>query len=165
MSGTPIRRVVLATNPEGRSYVAHDGPAPVVHVLGAEGHRVTEIWGSDDALPSVDPADPTPARTELDTDLDAGVLRFRVCDFPAATSLPPLMHSTTSIEYTTVLSGSVRLLLEEGSVDVHAGDTIVQLGNLHAWEIIGPEPCRLAFVSIGLGEAPEPGPGAATASG
>ena len=49
------------------SRVLHDGPAPVVHDLGA-GYGVTELWGSDTVPTPTDGVDETPKRSGVDTD-------------------------------------------------------------------------------------------------
>ena len=60
----------------------------------------------------------------------------------------PSMHTTDSIDYGVVISGSITLELDDGaSVVLNAGDVYVQNGTRHAWRV--HEPCRIAVVLIG----------------
>ena len=60
----------------------------------------------------------------------------------------PSMHTTDSIDYGVVMSGSITLELDDGaSVVLNAGDVYVQNGTRHAWRV--HEPCRIAVVLIG----------------
>lgn len=64
----------------------------------------------------------------------------------------PSMHTTDSIDYGVVISGSITLELDDGeSVLLRAGDVYVQNGTRHAWRV--HEPCRLAVVLIGTDRA------------
>lgn len=45
------------------------------------------------------------------------------------------MHRTLSIDYVTVIEGSIELILESGENRVLvAGDTVVQRGTMHQWK-------------------------------
>lgn len=45
------------------------------------------------------------------------------------------MHRTLSIDYATVIEGSIELILESGENRVLvAGDTVVQRGTMHQWK-------------------------------
>ena len=58
----------------------------------------------------------------------------------------PLMHRTRSLDYAVVLSGEIDMMLDETSVHLKPGDTIVQQATNHAWVNRGKEPCRILFV-------------------
>jgi mannose-6-phosphate isomerase-like protein (cupin superfamily) len=73
------------------------------------------------------------------------------------TSRHPAMHATGTIDYVVVLSGSVTMLLDDGEVDLHALDTIVQRGTNHAWVNRGSEPCILLAVQISASAPSENG--------
>ena len=66
-------------------------------------------------------------------------------------SLDPAMHVTQTIDYGIVLSGEVTLELDSGeSTTMQAGDCVIQQATKHAWRNRGAEPCRIAFIMIGL---------------
>jgi quercetin dioxygenase-like cupin family protein len=57
---------------------------------------------------------------------------FRVTDLGPEFTTP--MHRTRSIDYCIVLSGEVELVLDGGeTVQLEAGETVVQRGTSHAW--------------------------------
>jgi mannose-6-phosphate isomerase-like protein (cupin superfamily) len=66
----------------------------------------------------------------------------------------PTMHKTDSIDYLVVISGSMHMLMEDGEVELHAGDCIVQRGTHHAWVNRSGKPCVLAAVLIDAKPAP-----------
>jgi mannose-6-phosphate isomerase-like protein (cupin superfamily) len=64
------------------------------------------------------------------------------------------MHKTDSIDYLVVISGSMHMLMEEGEVELHPGDCIVQRGTNHAWVNRSGKPCLIAAVLIDAKAAP-----------
>jgi quercetin dioxygenase-like cupin family protein len=63
------------------------------------------------------------------------------------------MHSTPTIDYITVVSGAVRLRLDDGAeVELTAGDCVIQRGTRHTWLNNGAVPCVLSIVMIGVQE-------------
>ncbi len=95
------------------------------------------------------------------------ILEFHPLDAPPAPeelaqlapSLPGLMehmepenfgmHTTDSVDYGVVLSGSITLELDDGRKErLEAGDVFVQNGTRHAWRV--DEPCRMAVVLTGV---------------
>ena len=173
-----VRRVVLGTDPDGHSLVVEDGPPPTVHVAASlPGYALTEVWSTDVVPAPVAGADPTVRRVSSrpgpsaapgpsagpspsaapspsagpDASPPPGGTRFWLVDFPPGGVLPPVMHATPTIDYVAVLSGSVSLDLEDGSILLRAGDVAVQRANRHAWRNDGDEPCRLAVVMLGTG--------------
>ena len=66
----------------------------------------------------------------------------------AAASRHPLMHRTDTIDYAIMMSGECYLMLDDTEVKVQAGDTVIQLGNNHAWSNRSDQPCQIAFIMI-----------------
>jgi mannose-6-phosphate isomerase-like protein (cupin superfamily) len=64
------------------------------------------------------------------------------------------MHSTTSIDYDVVLSGSIELRTADGAVQLEQGDSVVILGGEHAWRTDPGVPCEMAVVMLNAGVAP-----------
>ena len=172
-----IRRVVTGHDANGRSIIVSDGESPSVFRSPHLNLVSTELWGTDDVAPiPVPPHDPMAAPMH---DLPApGGSRFRVVELPpdaafvvaggdAAAGLAayaahspgivagmkpdsPGMHETETIDYGIVLSGAVALEVDDGvRVDLGPGDCVVQNGTMHAWRVIGDEPCVMAFIMIG----------------
>jgi hypothetical protein len=62
----------------------------------------------------------------------------------------PGMHTTDTIDYGVVVRGEMTLELDDGQkVHLHQGDCIVQNGTRHRWRNPLPEPCLMAFISVG----------------
>src|ERR1043166_100726 len=62
----------------------------------------------------------------------------------------PGMHTSDTIDYGVVVRGEMTLELDDGArVHLRQGDCIVQNGTRHRWRNPLPEPCLMAFISIG----------------
>jgi mannose-6-phosphate isomerase-like protein (cupin superfamily) len=62
----------------------------------------------------------------------------------------PEMHTTDTIDYVLILSGSADLELDFGKKEsVAAGDCVVQRGTRHAWRVTSQEPLVMAAVLVG----------------
>jgi mannose-6-phosphate isomerase-like protein (cupin superfamily) len=180
-----IRRVVTGHNAAGKAVILFDDHAPNVNPLkGWPGAGVTEIWVSDEMpvsnLGSTDRSlrqmrhDPTAsgtifrvveippesAGTKIDASATFGQLGSTHQPSAADSAKHPTMHKTDSIDYLVVISGSMHMLMEEGEVELHAGDCIVQRGTNHAWVNRSGKPCVLAAVLIDAKPAPRTEPAA-----
>lgn len=172
-----IRRVVTGHDKHGKSVFVSDGEPPFVLRTRDLNLGTTEVWATDGppAVP-VDHDDPTAARPH---DLPGvGGSRFRMVELPPEGQLVveggdlaaglaayaahspgivagmkpdnPGMHVTATVDYGIVVRGRVALELDDGvRVDLGPGDCVVQNGTMHAWRVIGDEPCLMAFVMIG----------------
>lgn len=66
----------------------------------------------------------------------------------------PGFHTTPTVDYGIVLSGTPALELDGGQLTaLSPGDVIVQNSTRHAWRNPGTEPARMMFVLIGAGGA------------
>lgn len=173
-----VRRFVTGHNSAGKAIVMLDDHAPnATEIKGWPGLGVTEVWVTDE-MPvdnhgpkdrSLRPMrhDPTTSGTifrvveippegagKIDTDAAFGQLGSH--NKPSATDSAkhPTMHKTNSIDYLVVISGSMHMLIEEGEVELHAGDCIVQRGTNHAWVNRSGKPCLIAAVLIDAKPAP-----------
>jgi len=62
----------------------------------------------------------------------------------------PGMHTSDTIDYGIVVRGEMTLELDDGAkVHLRQGDCVVQNGTRHRWRNPLPEPCLMAFISIG----------------
>jgi quercetin dioxygenase-like cupin family protein len=71
---------------------------------------------------------------------------FRVVSF--GPGVAPRNHRTDSIDYATVISGEIDMVLDGEAVRLKAGDVLVQRGTIHNWVNKGTEPCVIAFVLV-----------------
>ncbi|MFW0783585.1 cupin domain-containing protein [Gordonia sp. CPCC 206044] len=62
----------------------------------------------------------------------------------------PGMHTTPTVDYAVVLSGTVVLEVDgEVRTELHPGDIVVQNATRHAWRVPGDEPATIFVVLIG----------------
>ena len=170
-----VRRVVTGHSADGKAIVASDEMVEPIRLALLPGSEFVRLWGAD--APPEFPDDGTmpahhayfppvggfrfglftvpPATDVVIGDLDLGVAFGEMEEaLPglAAHMEPdhPGMHTTATIDYEFVVSGSVVLELDDGTeVELHAGDTVIQNGTRHAWRNRGTEPCQLVVVLIG----------------
>ena len=57
-------------------------------------------------------------------------------------------HATATLDYVTVLSGEVTLIVGDREVALGPGDSVVQQGVAHDWQNRGSEPCVLVGVLL-----------------
>lgn len=141
----------------------------------APGFEAHEMWGLDDTA-TVPVADPPRATTSYYPPVNG--VRFQVITIPpdgAATpedldlgaaleqleraapgitayneTNDPGMHTTDTVDYVYIASGDICLEVDDGAeVELHAGDTIVQQGNRHAWRNRGDKPCVIVGTLVG----------------
>jgi cupin domain len=172
------RRVVTAKNPEGKSVFLSDelvDPVSVSFLPGVEFYTLA----SGDAAPSVMPGASLPSSREFFP--RSGGFRFVVSTVPPGTvrspenvdkkpllaeieqKLPgllsaserePGMHTSHTLDFVTILAGDVGLELDDGAtVELHAGDFVVQIGARHRWHNNGTERAVLLSAIIGADES------------
>ncbi len=174
----PVRRVVTGHGPDGKSKVMLDGPAPNVKQRKA-GNASTLLWVTEEGPAGVAGSADRAARDIAVPPPRNGSI-FRVAEFPPDTGgdvrdnemvlrdfgigadvkrghppRHPAIHRTRSLDYIVVLEGEIHLLLDEGEVQLSAGDVVVQRGTNHAWINRGRSTCRLGMVFIDAEEPPE----------
>lgn len=60
----------------------------------------------------------------------------------------PAMHKTRTLDYGIVLSGRIKLIMDEGEQELKPFDVVIQRGTNHGWVNPGSEPALMAFVLI-----------------
>ncbi|MDQ1131012.1 hypothetical protein [Microbacterium sp. SORGH_AS_0888] len=137
-----MSRRIVTGNVEGRSRVISD------EEIVFDGFSA-QVWTVEpDALPSwISPHDPA---TALPFEPAAGASRSMIVHLTPenvreqrAMPLPGVrehgFHTTRSIDYVVVLDGWIRLDLDDESVDLAAGDVVIQQATSHAWSTVGEE--------------------------
>ena len=174
-----IRRIVTGHNAAGKAIVMINDHAPnATPLAGWPGAGVTELWVTDE-MPVGNAGSEDRSLRPLRHDPTMSGTIFRIVEVPPETAggkidaastfgqlgsthkpsttdsaKHPTMHKTDSIDYLVVISGSMTMVMEEGEVQLHAGDCIVQRGTNHAWVNRTGAPCLLAAVLIDAKHAP-----------
>jgi quercetin dioxygenase-like cupin family protein len=138
------RRIVTGHDPQGRSVVLYDGPAPNVKRR-PSGLVSTLLWTTDESPADAARSDDRAAREIGIPPPERGSI-FRVVDFPPGAKGE--MHRTRSIDYAVVIEGEIDMLLPDCELHLRAGDVLVQQATDHAWENRGAKNCRIAFILI-----------------
>jgi hypothetical protein len=77
---------------------------------------------------------------------EPGLLKVEGVDKPLIDS--DGFHTTRTIEFVAILSGEVKLLLDQESVVLEAGDFLIQQATRHAWINESQAPTVAAFVML-----------------
>ena len=135
-----MRRVVIGINTHGRSCVVSDdqveGPVNVSRTIWALEPKDTAA-----RVAAVDPSQsPLPVPKGGAVWRDTYIHRWSEARYP--------LHTTPTVDCTYVLEGVIFLDLEDGSVELHAGDCVVQQATRHAWRNEGDRPVHMLNVLI-----------------
>ena len=172
-----VRRVVTATDQSGKARVVSDGSPPLEQALQhTPGFVCSPLWLTTQTPDLNNATDPTVHADNLLA--PAAGSTFLVVTFPPdsvmmspdfdpakagpehAAAAPgiaetfelehPGMHRTPTLDYVTVVSGQIVLELDDGAtVQLSAGDTVIQHGVRHAWRNPGQELATVSFVMLG----------------
>jgi len=142
----PVRRVVTGHDANGVAKVLWDDA--ITKVKTGKSGLLTHVWNTK----------ATPADIAVGENIDdpgaephitappAGGSRFVVIDYPPGNN--GAMHRTETIDYIIVLSGEIDMVMDDSTVKLRAGDTMIQRGTNHAWFNRGTENARVAFVLV-----------------
>jgi mannose-6-phosphate isomerase-like protein (cupin superfamily) len=145
----PVRRIVCADAPGGKSKAIHDGPAPEVRTDPARpGFSSTFIWATDATPARIDDASGSYRLAHLSVPPPGGSL-CRIVTLPpdGARAPRPAMQRTRTLDFCLILEGEITLVLDTEEVALRAGDTVVQRGTRHAWSNRSSRPCMIAISS------------------
>jgi len=144
------KRVVTGVNAEGKSIVTSAGPPPTIFQY--DTWSMTEEWAIDSFPPPLDEqVNPADAGGDYQLQPPVGGARCRIVTFGPHSSFP--MHVTATLDFVVVISGRLRLIMEEGEVTLEPGDSVVQRGTIHGWANDGDVDCVVAGILINDGSA------------
>jgi quercetin dioxygenase-like cupin family protein len=139
-----IRRIVTAHDASGRSMVGSDSVVDSTPGKMQPAIAIANLW-LNSLPPALDGADPAPQDYPMLPSNGGAV--FRILELMPGT--PPHMHKTETIDYIVVLSGTLSMLLDDGTeLTMKPHDVMIQRGTVHGWANRGSEPCRFATVVI-----------------
>lgn len=128
-----VRRVITGHDDAGQSMIAHDEDLDPSRVVRDDGRPVAELWATVD-------------QTVRPTSGPPGSSQFRVVDVPPG--VKSAMHVTDTVDYAIMLEGEVHLVLDTEETLLTAGDTVIQLGTMHAWHNRSDRPARMMFINL-----------------
>jgi mannose-6-phosphate isomerase-like protein (cupin superfamily) len=138
-----VKRVTAGRTAEGRSYIESiDELAPDESVTVYDG-----VVGLD---ASVLAAEPDEGASWLEPPAGGAKWRFAILpprnedpDLGVPGSLRGKLHTTRTVDFTYLVEGELLLELDDGSVELQAGDFVVLKAANHAWHNIGTTPVKL----------------------
>jgi len=182
---TQIRRVVTGHDASGKAVVLSDGPVPTVHGNPIRpGQLSFEVWKTHSTpvpIGAVEP-EPTTGPRSLQPPPHGSLLRISVVPPESEETRKltpeqarelfvksgakdastfgrggrhPMMHRTETVDYAVVLEGEITLLLDEGDVQLKAGDVVIQRGTSHAWSNRSGKNVKMLYVLIDGKFAPD----------
>lgn len=164
-----VRRVVTATDSDGRSYFMLDGEAGATLEQPGRGLVFHELWVTDGPLASNEGTADAAAGAVVHHPPVGGtrvrIVEFRPddqhdveavqADFEAIDALDrvtgsedPTMHRNDTVDYNIVLSGEIYACTDAGEVLLRPGDVLIQRGTNHTWRNRGTETCTFASVMV-----------------
>jgi mannose-6-phosphate isomerase-like protein (cupin superfamily) len=174
------RRIVTGHSAQSKAVFASDTQIAAATVRGFPGLEFLRLWGADQ-LPNF--PDSGSAFSYKSYFPPLGGFRFLILTFPPSQARRltaeeradayvdlervapglgahmepnnPGMHTSDTIDFGYVISGSIWLELDDGvQKELHAEDTFVQNGTRHAWRNKSSEPCKILVVVIGAHREP-----------
>jgi mannose-6-phosphate isomerase-like protein (cupin superfamily) len=170
------RRVVTGHDADGKAVFVSDEQVEPVTLALLPGSEFHQLWGSDEAPTFPDDGSRPDAPRYFppvggvrfgfftippdggqgvppDLDLAAALAEFDA-KLPGMTEYlepaEPGMHTTATIDFGVVLSGTATLELDDGAkVELRTRDTYVQNGTRHRWSNTGTIPAVLAVALVG----------------
>lgn len=170
-----IRRVVTGHDATGKAIVVSDGPATcILERPNRPGVTLTNFWQTfETPAPFDGPEETVDGPLVLRPPVGGSVFRFvtfepedpevlakldgraAFAEMGAAENIQtntrhPFMHRTDSVDYAVVVSGRIKMLMDDPADDIElsAGNVLIQRGTNHAWSNCFDEPCTIAFVLI-----------------
>ncbi len=137
-----IRRVVTATDSDGKSFVKWD--SKMQGSTKRPGHTSFNMWATNHLPPEITEEDPT--TWEIGTSIGGGSV-FRISRYEPG--VVARWHQTDSIDYSMVISGEMWMQLDKEEIHLQAGDVVIQRGTKHNWVNRGKEACVMLFVLVG----------------
>jgi mannose-6-phosphate isomerase-like protein (cupin superfamily) len=167
-----FRRVVTATDDQGKSYFLSDAVAGnFKEMAGMDGLYLTDLWettgprasnkGTADAAARPVHLEPPDGGTILrivefppdknwrgQRDVSEAFTSIAAGHAPVAGSSDPMMHITQTVDYIVVLKGEIYAVMDQGETLLKAGDILIQRGTNHSWFNRSDEPCVLAAILV-----------------
>jgi len=150
MTSWANRRIIVGLEPQGRSAVVADAE-DMAQTEPLTGFVVQEIWSQDRVPGAV--ADDGLRTGDIDIEppgAGALVRVLTVAPLASAADWTANLHDDDNRHVLTLVSGDIDLVLEDGEVTLHAGDSVVMSGHVHDWRNTSGTPAVLVYTSFPL---------------
>jgi quercetin dioxygenase-like cupin family protein len=169
-----LRRVISANDENGNPVFTEDSMIEARSAEALPGVAMHHIWGADGRVLPRDgsqpswhshfpPADgwrfvlltlqPGQAAAPIDAPTESQLEELEEAFPGLLTTVEPGtegMHTSETVDLVVVVDGPITLELSDSQVkDLHTGDVIVQVGNVHRWVNRSSKPCVVAAVVVG----------------
>lgn len=138
-----MRSLIAGVDDDGRSCITAEVPIADRDINIAPPSFRTDVFKITETPP---PPRPAASAHFYDTGIEPGHAEFCVLQMPAGVEHP--MHYTDTINFHTIVVGSVDLVLDDGPHRLEAGDSLVLLGVDHGWKA-GPSGCVQTILNLG----------------
>lgn len=166
------RRRVVTAHKNDRAIVASDVELPIDSIPGVQGYKICDVWAASDMqlpdsgerldvpwfFPPVGGYRCTHLFLEPHTEANHATVSPEEDDGKSSAvahmSDKPGMHRSATVDIGFIVQGSVVCELDDGeTMTLHAGDTFIQGGTIHAWSNPFDEPVHMFAVSVGAKHA------------
>lgn len=143
-----MRCVITANDEQGKSHI-HLDEETAPHQL---------LWSADRERPLGYP----PAGKGISLQLPLGATQVAVTELPPDAVMDAIyrqgiplhdahgFHRIDTVDYVVLLDGPLTLVLDDGEVELQAGDCVVQRNTRHAWRNRTQRPVRMLAIMIGI---------------
>jgi quercetin dioxygenase-like cupin family protein len=152
----PIRRVVTGHGQDQIAKVIFDSAAENVK-RPVSGISSTTLWTSTTTPADISIGEKVEDFGNLNVPLapPENGTRFAIVEFLPGNGA--FMHRTETLDYVIVLSGELEMQMDNSTVNLKAGDVVVQRGTNHSWSNKSAQPARIGIVlvdgkSLGIGK-------------
>jgi quercetin dioxygenase-like cupin family protein len=137
-----IQRIVTGIDDDGHSCVV-SRHVPEAVAAGPGLSLIDTLFETSQVPP---PSGPAGQGEYLDLGVAPGLVKWFVVEYEPGASFS--MHHADTIDFDTVLAGSLELVLDDGVHALGPGDCVVMTGVGHAWRA-GTDGCRMGVVMLG----------------
>lgn len=140
-----MRRIVTGLDPQGEPFLLADDEPP--KLVDTEQAKAWEVWIADETPPDLHDAEDTARRQPWSlVPPEPRGTAFRLIEFHPGGSSG--MHSTETLDYVVILSGSITMSTCGQELVLVPGDVVVQRGAPHDWTNHTDESCFAAVVVV-----------------
>jgi quercetin dioxygenase-like cupin family protein len=141
-----FRRVVTGNDKKGKSVIVGDGVVPPNAQYSGNYGFGSDIWVEKFVPVEINEYADQIIDYNAQTEPPPGGVVARIILWNPGNKYP--MHITKTIDIIFIISGQLKLIVDEGETILNPGDCVVQRGTNHGWEVIGDKPCIFAGVLL-----------------